>query len=350
MRATVQAKSTLLPGEFVNLGDALLSLAAARWLVRAGHRVVVMPYRRPGDEVREEFEKAGAEVIAMRDAPLRALRACSSGSIWIGGGHAIRSGVSLGWLAFAAVVSWLARKSGRTFRVVGAGATAIKTGRQRRLFGQIFGMCDRICVRDPQSAQSLVADFPEHAQKIQLAGDLAFLDGCLALPQDTMEPSTCLVSPGIDAGEGRLEDPAEILGELRALHERFGLRHVIVVSHDARKALGADFCHALADTIRNALPVTVEVPAAGGVERGLLEPYGCARWIITGRLHGLIVGALLGRSVIYTSGSATKLRPFAQLFGYGAASVQEVDRFDATTDVIALAVAAQRKAAEANFA
>lgn len=344
-----QAKSTLLPGEFVNLGDAMLALAAARRLSRGGRHVVVMPYRQPGEEVRREFEQAGAEVVAMRDQPWRALRACGAGSIHVGGGHAIRNEVSLGWLAFTAVVTGLARISGRQVRVVGAGATPVKAGWRRWLFARVLGACDAICVRDPQSAQAVRIDFPALAGKVRLAGDLAFLDGGLAFPADPMEPATCVVSPGIDAGEGRLEDPAEILAELRTLVERFGLKHVIVVSHDARKELGLDFCRALEAAILKALPVTVEVSPAGGVERGLMQPYGRARWIITGRLHGLIVGALLGRSVIYTRGSASKLRPFAELFGYRAAGVHDETRFQAASEVIAPAVATQKAAAEANF-
>jgi len=349
MTRFVQARSSLLPGEFVNLGDAMLSLAAARRLTRDGAQVVVLPYRRPNEDVRREFEEAGAEVIAIRDQPWDALRACSSGSIWIGGGHAIRNEVSLGWLAFTAVVSSLARKSGRNVRVIGSGATPVKTGWRRWLFGRILASCDKICVRDPLSARSVSVDFPPLAKKVQVAGDLAFLDGCLDFPGDRMEKFTCLVSLGIDVREGRVEDPSEILMVLRALFEHFELKHVIVVSHDSRTELGLDFCRTLEAAVQKALPVTVEVIAAGGVELGLLKPYGRARWIITGRLHGLIIGALLGRSVIYTRGSASKLRPFAELFSYRATCASDADKFHAASDAMAPAIAKQKMAAETNF-
>lgn len=343
------SRSSLLPGEFVNLGDAMLSLAAARRLARDGAQVVVLPYRRPSDDVREEFEKEGFQVIAMRDQSLLALRACASGSIWIGGGHAVRNEVSLGWLLFTAVVARLAKLSGRGVRLIGSGVTPIRSGWRRWLFGQVLTSCDKTCVRDPLSARSLTADFPALGGKVQLAGDLAFLDGCLDLPSDRMEPFTCLVSPGIDVREGRMEDPSEILRVLRALLERFEMKHVIVVSHDARSTLGSDFCRTLEAAVQKALPVTVEVIARGGIEHGLLEPYGRARWIITGRLHGLIIGALLGRRVIYTRGSANKLRPFAELFDYKAAGAEDRDKVQAASDFMAQAVARQKAAAEANF-
>jgi len=349
MTGSIPAKSAVLPGEFVNLGDAMLSLAAARRLSRDGGQVTVLPYRRPSEEVRSEFEKEGFEVIAMRDEPLRALRACGSGSIWIGGGHAIRNEISLGWLLFTTVVAWLAKASGRTVRVIGSGATPIASGWRHRLFGRILACCDRICVRDPLSAKALRADFPAVADRVERAGDLAFLDGCVHLPAGHPETSACLVSPGIDVQEGRVEDPSEILKVLRDLFERCGMKHVIVVSHDSRTELGLDFCRSFAAAVQEAMPVTVEVAAQGGIEHGLLQPYGRARWIVTGRLHGLIIGALLRRSVIYTRGSASKLRPFAQLFDYQPAGATGGDPFHARGDTIAQALARQRVAAETNF-
>ena len=129
------------------------------------------------------------------------------------------------------------------------------------------------------------------------------------------------------------------------------MRHVIVVSHDSRSEFGLPFCQALGVLVQGALPVTVEVIARTGIEHGLLEPYGRARWIVTGRLHGLIIGAKLSRSVFYTTGSANKLRPFAELFEYVAATrTQDIETPLPTHKAIAAAVAQQELAAELNFA
>lgn len=341
---------SVLPGDFVNLGDAMLSLAAARRIARDGGRVALLPYRRPSEAIREEFGKEGFDVISIRDQPLLALRACIQGSIWIGGGHAIRNEVSFGWLSFTAVVSWLARKTGRNVRVIGAGASSIKSGWRRRLFGMIFSSCDKLCVRDSLSAQSLKTDFPSAAEKVNLAADVAFLRGRLDLHPDRLEEFSCVVSPGIDVVEGRTEDPQEILAVLRMLFEQFDMRHVIIVSHDSRSEFGLPFCKAFEAVVRGALPVTVEVVAPGGIELGLLEPYGRARWIVTGRLHGLIIGAMLLRRVFYTTGSASKLRPFAELFKYGAATFpSNIEALPASNNAIAAAVVRQQLAAELNF-
>ena len=350
MSTYIQTNFSVLPGDFVNLGDAMLSLAAARRMTRDGGRVSVLPYRRPSDEVREEFEKEGFEVISMRDHPLLAFRVCNSSSIWIGGGHAIRNEVSLGWLSFTTVVSWLARKSGRNVRVIGSGATHIKSRWRRWLFGNIFSACDKVCVRDQLSAKSLKADFPDAAEKVNLVGDLAFLKGRLDFHANLLEEFSCVVSPGIDLVEGRTEDPQEILEALRVLFERFEMKHVIIVSHDSRSEFGLPFCEAFESVVLEALPVTVEVITQKGIEHGLMEPYGRARWIITGRLHGLIIGAMLRRRVFYTTGSAKKLRPFAELFEYGMAThVQDIQFPSTANESIAPAVLKQGIAAELNF-
>lgn len=341
---------SLLPGDFVNLGDAMLTLAAARRIAQDGARVTVLPYRLPGAVVRDEFEKEGFAVVSIRDQPWRALRACLRGSIWIGGGHAIRNEISLGWLMFASVLTALARLSGRNVRVIGSGVTPVPSRWRRGLFNIIFWSCDRLCVRDGLSGSALRADFPGMAAKVQLAGDLAFLKGCLTLPAQPVEERACVVSPGIDVREGRTEDPQEILAVLARLVRQFGMRHVIVVSHDSRREYGLPFCQQLAATVKAALPVTVEVIEQGGIQHGLLEPYSRARWIVTGRLHGLIIGALMSRTVFYTAGSAHKLRPFAELFRYAAAArVPGVDAVPASYDGLSAAILTQAAAAELNF-
>jgi len=351
MTRSARAPCCVLPGDFVNLGDAMLSLATARRMAQGGGRVALLPYRRPSQAMSEEFGKEGFQVISIREQPLLALMTCLRASIWIGGGHAVRNEVSLGWLLFTAVVSWVARRSGRNVRVIGAGASSVGSRWRRVFFGAIFSSCDKLCVRDGTSARSLRTDFPAASHKVHLTADVAFLKEHLELDLGQEEPFSCVVSPGIDVVEGRAEDPREILSVLRVLFERFGMRHVIVVSHDSRSEFDLPFCRALERLVQESLPVTVEVMARSGIEQGLLQPYARARWIITGRLHGLIIGAKLCRSVVYTSGSANKLRPFAELFAYVSAThAQQIETPHLAGRAIAAAVASQAIAAELNFA
>ena len=64
-----------------------------------------------------------------------------------------------------------------------------------------------------------------------------------------------------------------------------------------------------------------------------------------------IIGALQSREVIYTRGSAAKLKPFADLFGF--TSVDDMGRThatDARQPSLAAALGTQQRAAELNFA
>lgn len=344
-------KTVLLPGDFVNLGDAMLSLAAGRRLLQDGRQCVLMPYKTPSDKIREEFETAGLTIVPIRANPARAFRACLRSSIRIGGGHAIRNEVSLGWLAFTVAICFWAVVCGHCAAVVGAGATSIRSRWKKFCFQLIFDRCTEINLRDAVSLSVLQAEFPTSAVKMKQTGDLAFLKGCLPLRPDLHASDTCLVSPGIDSGESRNEDPKEILTALRRLHEREGLKRVLIVSHDLREDFGLSFCRALGVTIGRELPVEVSLIVSDGVADGLLAPYGHAHWIVTGRLHGLIIGALQSREVIYTRGSAAKLKPFADLFGF--TSVDDMGRThatDAPQPSLAAALGTQQRAAELNFA
>ncbi|RZL43913.1 MAG: polysaccharide pyruvyl transferase family protein [Variovorax sp.] len=347
----MRMKTVLLPGDFVNLGDAMLSLAAGRRIMQDGRQCILMPYKTPSDKIRKEFETAGLKIVSIRANPARAFKACLRSSIRIGGGHAIRNEVSLGWLSFTVAICFWAVVCGHCTAVVGAGATSIRSRWKKFCFQLIFDRCTEINLRDAVSLDLLKAEFPASAVKMKKTGDLAFLKGCLSLRPDLHASDTCLVSPGIDSGESRNEDPKEILRALRRLHEQEGLKRVLIVSHDLREDFGLSFCRTLGATIGRELPVEVRLIASDGVADGLLAPYGQAHWIITGRLHGLIIGALQSREVIYTRGSAGKLKPFADLFGFG--SVDEPGRTheaDARRPLRDASLTTQQRAAELNFA
>lgn len=343
-------KVALFPGDFVNLGDAMLSLAAARFIAKGGDSCTLLPYRKPNEVVFKEFEKEGFVVIGIRENPFAAIRACWGSLIWIGGGHAIRNEVSFGWLFFTLMMASWASLSGRSVRVIGAGASSIRTGWKKYFYASIFHLCEKICVRDQVSANCVSSEFPANHTKIEITGDLAFLKDCIILHTDLTESATCLVSPGIDTLEGRKENSLEIMGILRTLFERSGMNHVIVVSHDSRNEFGLSYCRELKEIIEREIPVTVDLVNEEQIEVGLLVPYGRARWVVTGRLHGLIIGALNSCHVFYTTGSADKLRPFADLFNFKIAlKLKAFENLSNQSELVKTAVIAQQKAAELNF-
>lgn len=328
----------------------MLTLAAARHISDGGRDTcTLLPYRSPSEDIRKEFEAEGFNIVGVRDHPFKALWASKSGSIFIGGGHSVRNNVSLGWLFFTLIASKLAQLSGRRVRVVGSGATTVTSKRKKWLFAKIFSTCDKICLRDNDSKKFLVSDFPALHTKVELTGDLAFLKDCVRLQAGAPEQFTGLISPGIDLSEGRHENLSEIMELLRVMIDKLGMHKVMIVSHDSRENLGGSFCANLARQIRSDLSVDVDLINSSRIQDGLLNPYARAKWIITGRLHGLIVGALYGRKVFYTTGSAGKLRPFAEIFGYHAASyLNDANKFD-DTEAIRKTLIIQQRAAESNF-
>ena len=327
----------------------MLSLAAARRLTKDGSVCTLLPYRKPSREICAEFESEGFTVIGLRDEPAKALWACRSSNIRIGGGHAIRNDVSFGWLLFTSVASRWASLLGKSVRVIGSGATPLQSTAKRLLFSIIFSTCDKVCVRDKISAAFLLAEFPTARTKIEVTGDLAFLKDAVEFNRASSDGHTCLVSPGIDANEGRQESPSEILAVLRKLSKTKNMRHVILVSHDSRDHLGGSFCESLEAKILEELSVTVERISDTTIRNGLLAPYARSTWIITGRLHGLIVGALYGRNVLYTTGSADKLRPFAEIFKFRPAHELNKDLDFVDKESMPNQLLLQQKAAELNF-
>ncbi|MGJ7581380.1 polysaccharide pyruvyl transferase family protein [Variovorax sp. RHLX14] len=345
-----KSKFVLLPGDFVNLGDAMLALAAARHIAKNNGQCVLLPYRQPNNAICQEFLKNGFEVIGIRDRPLSALRACVGSSVRIGGGHAIRNDVSFGWLLFALLIAVLTRVSGHSFGVIGSGASPIKNQQKKKIFAMIFRLCQNIYTRDKFSADVLRSDFPVAIQKIKVAGDLAFLKNCIDLKSHHRENGTCLISPGIDIIEGRNENIMEIINVLEKLFNQKELKHVIVVSHDSRSEFGLPFCTNLKSLIEKRMAVPVDLVNSEEIEIGLLIPYGRARWIITGRLHGLIIGALQASQVFYTTGSAQKLRPFAEMFNFKLAEHEGLSKeISCPSSIDGHSLVLQQKAAELNF-
>lgn len=345
-----KSKFVLLPGDFVNLGDAMLALAAARHIAKKNGQCVLLPYRQPNDAICAEFRKNGFEVVGIRDHPFSAIRACAGSSVRIGGGHAIRNDVSYGWLLFTLLIAVLTRMSQRSFGVIGAGASSIENLLKKRIFATIFRLCQNIYTRDKFSAEFLKTEFPFAIKKVKVAGDLAFLKNCIDLKKHCKESGTCLVSPGIDIIEGRNENVEEIINVLLKLFNRKELKHVIVVSHDSRDEFGLPFCRNLKSLIAEKMAVSVDLVNSEEIETGLLIPYGRARWIITGRLHGLIIGALQDSEVFYTTGSAQKLKPFAEMFNFKLAEHESLsEAFCSTNRANKSSLVLQQRAAELNF-
>jgi polysaccharide pyruvyl transferase WcaK-like protein len=311
-------RALCLVGDLCNLGDAFLAETQALHLARDGVRVGVAPYQPPPAGMAAHFARRGLPVLALRTRPLAFLRECLRSDLYIGGGHAVREGVATGWLLLALAGAWLARLRGRRVALVGAGVTPVRDAARRRLWRAVLRACATLNVRDAASAEALVALVPRLRSRVRVRNDVAFLAafapgaGAAGAGEG---PRVALVSPALDALEGRAPDPRGLLRLIGALHRRGRLDAVCVLAHDVRPQLDGAACAALAAQVNAELGIPATL-ANGDIGSRLLDSYRAASLVVTGRLHGLVAGALLGKPVLYTGDAAPKLAPFGDRLGF----------------------------------
>jgi polysaccharide pyruvyl transferase WcaK-like protein len=309
----------LLVGDTSNIGDAFIAITEARQLLMLGFRVHVLTYSEAAPDIKVQFEAEGVQILSIRYQSSQAFLVALGSHIFIGGGHAIREGLSHGWLVFAVIVSLLAQVAGRKVRVIGAGVSSIKSLSKRLLIKMLLRQCEAIYVRDLDSLKNVQVLRKDSYEVGYLNTDIAFLHGSKFL-NNSERTGICVISPAIDAMECRWGDATDIFEALQPLIDKNEVNHVIFVPHD--KLQDVEFCAKMQGIIHQKFRITTDLVCADSIENGLLRPYRQADHVITGRLHGLIVGALMGCTVHYTQGSASKLKPFADLFGF-ASTLQE---------------------------
>jgi polysaccharide pyruvyl transferase WcaK-like protein len=311
---SVKPRALCLVGDFFNLGDAFLAETQALHLAsRGAPQVTVAPYQRPPEGMVAHFERRGLQVLAMRARPLAFLGECLRSDVFIGGGHAVREAISLGWLLLALIGCTLARWRGRRVLLVGAGVTPVKHRGKRMLWRAVLACCQALSVRDASSAQHLAALAPACVPRLRVSNDVAFLAELDAPPPAPAR--IVVVSPAIDPGEARDVDAPRIVRLLDALQRRGLLDEARFVAHDIRAQFDSDYCERLAEHVAHELRLPARV-ANGAIGSRLVDSYRDAALVVTGRLHGLIAGALLRKPVLYTGESARKLQPFGERFGF----------------------------------
>ena len=311
----MSSKKLCLVGDFFNLGDAFLAETQALHLAArdGGAQVTVAPYQPPPDGMAAHFEQRRVGVLPMRQRPLAFLAECARCDLFIGGGHAVRPGVSIGWLLLALAGSRLARWRGHRVALVGAGVTPVHNRFKRWLWRALLRRCEALSVRDERSAQALAALAPAMQPRLRVGNDVAFLAAF-----DRPAPPArriAVVSPAIDSVESRDIDAQRIVRLVGALQRRGLIDEVCFLAHDIRPDFDGDCCARLAEQVARELGLPAGV-ANGAIGSRLVDSYRAAALVITGRLHGLIAGALLRRPVVYTGEAAHKLGPFGERFGF----------------------------------
>ena len=317
-------KAICLVGDFYNLGDAFLAETQALHLAARGGgvQVTLAPYQAPPEGMASHFDRLRLRVLPMRARPLAFLVACARADLFIGGGHAVRDAISTGWLLLALLGAWLARVGGHRVALVGAGVSPVHGTHKRVLWRALLRRCGSLCVRDAASADALLGLAPELKPRLRIGTDVAFL--ALPPPNAAAARRVVIVSPAIDPGEARDVDAPRIVRLLDALHRHGWLDEARFVAHDIRAEFDGDYCVRLAEHVWNELKLPARV-ANGAIGSRLIDNYREAALIVTGRLHGLIAGALLRKPVLYTGEAARKLQPFGERFGFPCARLDADD-------------------------
>jgi polysaccharide pyruvyl transferase WcaK-like protein len=306
----------IFSGHLINLGDALIALRQAKHFQSKGHSVAVFPWEDVQDSVRDDFTNSGIEVVPIRHKPLRALWLSLRSHVIFGGGHMVREQVSTFWLAFTALSFFLSRTTGHRVLIAGVGVSKVQHTVRSALYRLMLRFANAAYVRDPVSEQVLRELAPASTQKIHLGGDMAYIGGPL---QNRPASGVCVVAPAVDKSEARGIDFEEILAVLTQLKSE-GLQRVTLVPHDLRDDFDLQACHQIKAFLTGKIDAPIDVLAIDDVSSGLMSAYGEATWVITARLHGLILASLFGAKVFYTEASAKKLKYFAEFFGYKSAS------------------------------
>lgn len=302
---------SILVGNLINLGDALIAQHESVYLQSKGHEVVVLPYEKVSMELRKEFSSLGIKIISIRENPFYSLLTCLKSHIIFGGGHMIREHVSLPWLLFCVSLSFFNRIFGRSFIIAGVGATLITSFVRNFLYGLIIKNASSVYARDDESLNIINGMAKTCRNKIKLGSDMAYL---VKFGNFNYQNGICLISPAVDALENRNTQVEEIICILYKFNE-VGLKKIILVPHDLRCDFDVLACIEMRVELIKHFSVEINISDACVVS-DLICLYKSATWVITARLHGLILSSMLKKSVYYTNQSTKKLKVFADIFNY----------------------------------
>ena len=306
-----------------NRGDALIALVESSFLrTRSGYDIVqVETWDRPPGAVQTDLGGQDVAAASIRLGPARFLRSCFFADLYIGGGNMLRPDVSRRWLVTIILGLLLCRLTKGVAICVGVGAVDARARLHRLLWATCLLLCSRVHARDEGSAEIVRRDHPEVARRVDVTGDVVFV-GERAEPAGDPERRTCLIAPAFDRSEGRTVDTAQVVKLLVELFRTGRARRVVLVAHDPRPHMDGDICRTLASELAAAIAVDIELVLPDG-PNALIEAYSRADLVITGRLHGLILGAIHGLPVLRLPEARNKMAPFGIALGYPAIDLGE---------------------------
>lgn len=298
-------------GDLHNLGDLALLLQNLEAARKAGQTAHIRRWQPLPAVIERQVAAAGGQLFDGRSAKA-ALTAAWGADMVIGGGQLIRGNVSGRSLATLVMMASAVRIGGGRIICRGLGVSRIPAGARQRLWRALFGMADRIAVRDTASQANVTA--LAAPAKVVLTADMAFLESELhgklhagPAPAD----GTIVIAPCIDASEGRsIEGPA-IEQIVAAAARRLGHRRITYACHDPRP--GMDLM--AAERLARQLPSSDTVIHDSYELNALFTLYGQAGLVVTNRLHASIFSILSDRPVLVIDDGTHKIAAIADRFG-----------------------------------
>lgn len=298
-------------GDLHNLGDLALLLQNLELARAAGREARVRRWQPLPPAIEQQVSAAGGTLFNGQSAKA-SLTAAWGADMVIGGGQLIRGNVSGRSLLSLVMMASAVRGSGGHITCRGLGVSRITSSARQKLWRAVFGMADRIAVRDTAS-QANTAPLAA-STKVVLTADMAFLDSGLhgkLSAGSTPADGTIVIAPCIDPSEGRsIEGPA-IQRIVAAAARRLGHQRITYACHDPRPGMD----RMAAERLAALLPSPDTVIHDGYDLAALFALYGEAGLVVTNRLHASIFSILSGRPVLVIDDGTHKIAAIADRFG-----------------------------------
>ena len=296
----------------VNIGDEAILESDIQCATAAGYKdnIVVIATANPTTAGTYYFDHPHVRDTIYFKQFRKSLRGVMGRDLFIGGGQVIDGSMGPKLAAVQLLFALLARVTGGSISIGGAGVFQLKTSATRFFYDTLFRLCTSITVRDQASFNALQFS-SAFRKKGRLAADVVF----------SLEPSNIQNTTAQRERIGvavhnaphvkfmQFEEAKRLLLEIIRV---YGSESVDILVHDSRPAFDLDFARKLSDSIsRSAVAPNIRTFSS---VNDCLQYYSQTKTVVSPRMHPLIIGAISGCSCVPLTGSS-KVAEFARLTG-----------------------------------
>lgn len=307
-------------GDLCNLGDLALLTQNIELRHNPEQRFFVRMWASLPNEIENIITSAGGSFVQGRNLFGSLIKAARC-DIVIGGGQLVRDNSSLIGVFFLLLCCITCRLTGGKITTRGLGVSKLSRPRSY-LYRIILSLTERINVRDRSSFENIKAILPD--ADISLTADMLFhptnLSRKIQINKESSSQSI-LVSPCIDASEGRTIAGPNFVQLVAAAQRALPGAKLILVCHDIRAGMDGDSARRLIEQF----DLAADIHDAPSLDE-LIQLYKSASLVVTNRLHSLIIALLTGAPVLVVDDGAKKIDYIAAEFDVGKVDVSLDDR------------------------